>query len=44
LKEAGGYVDFFDKDEVAPLKRNILASNSNIHEELSKLVIKKNIE
>tara|TARA_B100000963_G_scaffold360426_1_gene391265 strand:- start:922 stop:1725 length:804 start_codon:yes stop_codon:yes gene_type:complete len=44
LKEAGGYVDFFDKDEMAPLKRNILASNSNIHEELSKLVIKKNIE
>ncbi len=44
LKEAGGFVDFFEEDNNAPLKRNILASNSNIHEELSKLIIKKNIE
>jgi len=44
LKEAGGLVNFFEKDNEAPLKRNILASNSNIHDELSDLVLKKNIE
>ena len=44
LKEAGGLVNFFDKDNQAPLKRNILASNSNIHDELSCLILKKNIE
>ena len=44
LKEAGGFVDFFDPDDKAPLKRNILASNSNIHNELRDLIIKKNIE
>ncbi len=43
-KEAGGFVDFFDHKNDAPLKRNILASNSNIHEELNDLIIKKNIE
>ncbi len=41
LKEAGGFIDFFEKDNNAPLKRNILASNSYIHEELSNLVLKK---
>ena len=44
LKEAGGFVNFFEKDNEAPLKRNILASNSNIHDELSNLILKKNIE
>ena len=44
LKEAGGFVDFFEPDNEAPLKKNILASNSNIHDELSDLIIKKNIE
>ena len=44
LKEAGGLVNFFEKDNGAPLKRNILASNSNIHDELMDLIIKKNIE
>jgi len=44
LKEAGGLVNFIEKDNEAPLKRNILASNSNIHDELSDLVLKKNIE
>ena len=44
LKEAGGLVNFFDKDNQAPLKRNILASNSNIHDELRDLILKKNIE
>jgi len=44
LKEAGGFVNFFEKDNEAPLKRNILASNANIHDELSNLILKKNIE
>ena len=44
LKEAGGFVDFFESDNKAPLKKNILASNSNIHSELKDLIIKKNIE
>ena len=44
LKEAGGFVDFFERDNEATLKRNVLASNSNINEELKDLIIKKNIE
>ena len=44
LKEAGGFVDFFEPDDKAPLKRNILASNTNIHKEFGDLIIKKNIE
>ena len=40
LKEAGGFVDFFEDDKNIPLKKNILASNSFIHEELSKLIKK----
>ena len=44
LKEAGGFVDFFEIDLKSPLKKNILASNANIHNELTDLIIKKNIE
>ena len=44
LKEAGGLVNFFEKNNEAPLKKTILASNSNIHDELSNLILKKNIE
>jgi len=44
LKEAGGFVDFFEDDKNAPLKKNILATNSNIHEELKGLINKKDIE
>ena len=44
LKEAGGFVDFFEDDNSAPLKKNILATNSNIHEELRDLLKKKDIE
>ncbi len=43
LKEAGGFVDFFEDEESYPLKKNVLATNSNIHEELRGL-IKKDIE
>ena len=44
LKEAGGFVDFFEEDENLPLKKNILATNANIHEELRGLINKKDIE
>jgi len=44
LKEAGGFVDFFEDDPITPLKKNILATNSNIHEELRGLINKKEIE
>ncbi len=44
LKEAGGFIDFFEEDPSAPLKKNILASNSIIHNDLKELIIKKDIE
>ena len=44
LKEAGGFIDFFEEEKKDPLKRNILASNSNIHDKFNDLVFKKNIE
>jgi len=44
LKEAGGFVDFFEEEAALPLKKNILASNSIIHEELRGLINKKDIE
>ena len=44
VKEAGGFVDFFDKDLKMPLKKNVLATNSDIHEELRDLINKKDIE
>ena len=44
LKEAGGFIDFFEPIKEAPLKKNVLASNSNIHEEFINLILKKNIE
>ncbi len=44
LKEAGGFVNFFEDDKSLPLKKNILASNSYIHEEIKELIAKKDIE
>ena len=44
LKEAGGFIDFIENDKNMPLKRSIIASNSNIHNELSEALSKKNIE
>ena len=44
LKEAGGFVDFFEEDKSSPLKKNILATNTNIHDELRELIKKKDIE
>ena len=40
LKEAGGLISFFEDDENNPLKKNIIASNSNIHNELLDLISK----
>ena len=44
LREAGGFIDFFEDDLSYPLKKNVLASNSNIHHELKELINKKDIE
>ena len=44
VKEAGGYVDFLKRIISSP-KKNILAANANIHEELkivSKKILSKN--
>ena len=40
LRESGGFLDFFDEDKNLPLKKNILASNSLIHDELRELINK----
>ena len=40
LKEAGGLINFFDEDKNLALKKNILATNSFIHEELWELIDK----
>ena len=44
LKEAGGFVDFFEDDHDTPSKKNVLASNSNIHDQLKNFINKKDIE
>ena len=44
VKEAGGFVNIFDEDVKTPLKRNILASNGEIYDEMCDLIVKKNIE
>ena len=44
LKEAGGFVDFFEEDKSSPYKKNILATNTNIHDQLRELIRKKDIE
>ena len=41
VKEAGGFIDFFDEDKNLTLKKNILASNSNIYEEFKDVIKKK---
>ena len=40
VKEAGGFVDFFEEEKKLSLKKNILATNSLIHEELRGLINK----
>ncbi len=44
LKEAGGFIDFFEEKNDHPYKKNILATNSLIHSELKELILKKDIE
>ena len=44
VKEAGGFVDFLDKEVDDSKKRNLVATNSLIHKELLDLINKKNIE
>ena len=44
VREAGGFVDFFEEDKSSPYKKNILATNTNIHDQLRELIRKKDIE
>jgi len=44
LKESGGFIGFLGDSDKNPVKKNIIASNSNIHQELTDCVVKKNIE
>ena len=44
LKEAGGFVDFMEPGPQTSFKRNVIATNSSIHQELRDSFIKKNIE
>ncbi len=44
VREAGGFVDFFEEEKNLPLKKNILATNSIIHSDLRDLIEKKDIE
>ena len=41
VKEAGGFVEFFEEDTKYLLKKNVLATNSSIHFELKDLITKK---
>jgi len=40
LKEAGGYVDFLGENKEVSNNRNIIASNSKIHQDLAKVLTK----
>ena len=44
LREAGGFIEFFDNKKNHPLEKNILATNSKIHNEFKDLINKKDIE
>ncbi len=44
LKEAGGYIEFMEPGSPTSFKRNVIATNSSIHEELKAVITKKNIE
>ena len=44
LREAGGFINFFEQDKNNMLEKNIIASNSIIHEKLNDLIAKKDIE
>jgi myo-inositol-1(or 4)-monophosphatase len=44
LKEAGGFAEFMNSKTTNTTKRNVLATNSSIQEELKSALLKKNIE
>ena len=44
LREAGGFVELMEPEGTNSTKRNILATNSSIQEELKTALVKKNIE
>jgi|TARA_B110000438_G_scaffold254900_1_gene261404 myo-inositol-1(or 4)-monophosphatase len=44
VKEAGGFTTFMGNKEEISAKKNIIVTNSNIHDELTSSLIKKNIE
>ena len=44
LKEAGGFIEFMESNEKNWIKKNIIATNSKIHQELMGSLLKKNIE
>jgi fructose-1,6-bisphosphatase/inositol monophosphatase family enzyme len=44
LREAGGFVELMEPEGTNSTKRNILATNSSIQEELKTALTKKNIE
>ncbi len=41
IKESGGFVDFLENDEKVSTKKNIIATNSKIHQELRNVLEKK---
>ena len=44
VQEAGGFINFFEQNKKETLKKNIIATNANIHEEFVDLTTKKDIE
>ena len=44
LREAGGFIEFIEPVTKNSIKRNVLATNSSIQDELKAALIKKNIE
>ncbi len=40
LKEAGGFIDFMEPGSPTSFKRNVIATNSSIHDELKSVLIK----
>mgnify|MGYP001250363312 CR=1 FL=1 len=44
VQEAGGFINLFEQNKKETLKKNIIATNANIHEEFVDLITKKDIE
>ena len=41
VQEAGGFINFFEQNKKETFKKNIIATNANIHEEFVDLITKK---